>query len=107
MAMHASPVVASELARTVLVENYFYRVRMEAAKALVVVSEDSVELAEGKYSTSECDYIGLFLLLKLFQCLYCHEVADNQDPLDTDCRPKPNDFSAFPNYFLKKVSLSD
>lgn len=31
-------VVASELARTVLVKNFFYRVRMEAAKALVHVS---------------------------------------------------------------------
>jgi transcription initiation factor TFIID subunit 2 len=31
------PVVASELARTVLVSNYFYRIRTEAAKALVFV----------------------------------------------------------------------
>ncbi len=38
MSLHLYPVVASELARTVLVKNYFYRVRMEAAKALVNVS---------------------------------------------------------------------
>lgn len=38
MTMYPSPVIASELARTVLVENYYYRVRMEAARALVVVS---------------------------------------------------------------------
>lgn len=31
------PIVASELARTVLVSNYFYRIRTEAAKALVFV----------------------------------------------------------------------
>ena len=37
MALHASTVVASELARTILVTNYFYRVRMEAARALVNV----------------------------------------------------------------------
>jgi transcription initiation factor TFIID subunit 2 len=39
MAHHPSPVVASELAKTVLVSNYFYRVRMEAAQALVNVSQ--------------------------------------------------------------------
>lgn len=38
MTLYHSPVIASELARTVLVENYFYRVRMEAARALVAVS---------------------------------------------------------------------
>lgn len=38
MTQYPSPVIASELARTVLVENYYYRVRMEAARALVAVS---------------------------------------------------------------------
>jgi len=38
MTAYPSPVIASELARVVLVENYFYRVRMEAARALVAVS---------------------------------------------------------------------
>lgn len=38
MCMYPSPVIASELAKVVLVENYFYRVRMEAARALVLVS---------------------------------------------------------------------
>ena len=37
MALNPSPVVASELVRTILVDNYFYRIRMEAAKALVNV----------------------------------------------------------------------
>lgn len=35
------PVVASELARVVLVNNYFYRIRAEAAKALVFVCPPS------------------------------------------------------------------
>ena len=55
-----------------------------------------------QYSTSECEYIGLFLLLKLFQSLYC-EGSAGDDPLDTDLQPKPNDFSDFTGYFLKKV----
>jgi transcription initiation factor TFIID subunit 2 len=38
MAVNPSAVVASELAKTVLVSNYFYRVRMEAARALMNVS---------------------------------------------------------------------
>ena len=38
MVNYQSPVVANELARTVLVKNYFYRVRMEAAKELFRVS---------------------------------------------------------------------
>lgn len=41
MCMYPSPVIASELAKVVLVENYFYRVRMEAARALVLVSAGS------------------------------------------------------------------
>jgi hypothetical protein len=36
--VETSPVIASELARTVLVKNYYYRVRMEAAQALINVS---------------------------------------------------------------------
>lgn len=37
MRMYPSPVIASELARTILVKNYFYRVRIEAARALAMV----------------------------------------------------------------------
>ncbi|KAL7425129.1 hypothetical protein Q5752_000817 [Cryptotrichosporon argae] len=88
------PVVASELARTVLVENYFYRVRMEAARALVV------------FNTAETDYIGHFLLLKLFQTFYCHGQDNSLDPTDIVCRPRPNDFSNFASYFLKKSIIT-
>ena len=38
LARMPSPIVSSNLAKTVLVTNYFYRVRMEAALALVAVS---------------------------------------------------------------------
>lgn len=37
LARMPSPIVASNLAKTVLVTNYFYRIRMEAALALVAV----------------------------------------------------------------------
>ena len=53
MTLHASPVVAGELARTVLVKNYFYRVRIEAAKALRVVS---------RKSDQDCAYCSILLL---------------------------------------------
>lgn len=38
MSIHLTPVIASELAKTILVSNYFYRVRMEAIRALTNVS---------------------------------------------------------------------
>jgi hypothetical protein len=46
MRLYATPVVASELAKTVLVKNYFYRVRMEAARALVTVSQSRADVAD-------------------------------------------------------------
>lgn len=42
MALVPSPVVASELAKAILVPNYFYRVRMEAARALTNVRSASL-----------------------------------------------------------------
>ncbi|WWD20285.1 hypothetical protein CI109_104761 [Kwoniella shandongensis] len=95
MRVYPTPVVASELARTVLVKNYYYRVRMEAARALAA------------YNISECDYIGYFLVMRLFQTLYCQKPADpDVDVPDLDCRPLPNDFSNFPDYFVKKSLLA-
>lgn len=106
MSLHPSTVVASELARTVLVKNYFYRIRMEAAKALVAVSLAAIAVVDGKYSTSDCDYIGHFLLEKLFQSLYCHASLKDETSFDADVRPDPNDFSDFADYFLKKVGFT-
>ncbi|RXK36392.1 hypothetical protein M231_06358 [Tremella mesenterica] len=90
LTMYPSPVVASELARTILVKNYFYRVRMEAAKALTV------------YNTSECDYIGHFLLVKLYRALFCLPGDD-----DAPIRPKRNDFSDVADYLSLVSSLAD
>jgi transcription initiation factor TFIID subunit 2 len=46
MRLYATPVVASELAKTVLVTNYYYRVRMEAVRALVTVSQSRADVAD-------------------------------------------------------------
>ncbi|WWC92779.1 uncharacterized protein L201_007738 [Kwoniella dendrophila CBS 6074] len=95
MRAYPSPVIASELARTVLVKNYYYRVRMEAARALAV------------YNVSECDYIGYFLVLKLFQHLYCHSPSDPEaEATDMECRPLPNNFTNFSDYFVKKSLIA-
>lgn len=70
MAKHPLPIIASELAKTVLVANYFYRVRMEAARALVMVrtrsgladgsiAQASVTISDYFYSSS---YIGHYSL---------------------------------------------
>ncbi|ORY34750.1 hypothetical protein BCR39DRAFT_514465 [Naematelia encephala] len=77
MALYQSPVVASELARTVLVKNYFYRVRMEAARALV------------NFCSATSDY-GLFYLLKLQRSLFMG----------------PNSFEDISDYFLKKSIIA-
>ncbi|OXC60064.1 hypothetical protein LQV05_005617 [Cryptococcus neoformans] len=95
MRMYPSPVIASELARTVLVKNYFYRVRMEAARALAM------------YNSSECDYIGYFLIMKLFQVFYCQPSSGNEtEPPEIRCLPLPNDFSNFADYFVKKSLIA-
>ena len=107
MKSHSSTVVATELARTVLVKNYFYRVRMEAVGALVAVGCTLPVPADKKYSSSECEYIGLFFLLKLCQSFYCRDVTLDEEPVDADVSPQPNDFEIYSEYFLKKVSLSE
>ncbi|WVQ79213.1 hypothetical protein IAT38_001309 [Cryptococcus sp. DSM 104549] len=99
MRIYPSPVVASELARTVLVKNYFYRVRMEAARALAT------------FNVSECDYVGYFYIMKLFQTFYCHPpTRPETEAPEVTCRPLPNDFSNFAEYFVKKslvAAMSD
>nr|ODN87996.1 transcription initiation factor TFIID subunit 2 [Cryptococcus depauperatus CBS 7841] len=95
MRMYPSPVVASELAKTVLVKNYFYRVRMEAARALSL------------YNTSECDYIGYFLIMKLFQTCFCYASTTSEaEAPEIRCRPLPNDFSNIADYFVKKSLIA-
>lgn len=53
------------------------------------------------------DWIGLFHLFKLF-LRYCYDPEDqNQDLFSHTYVPRPNDFSDFAEYFVRKVgSLS-
>ncbi|CDZ96230.1 TATA binding protein associated factor [Phaffia rhodozyma] len=95
-----TPVVTSTLGKTVLVTNYFYRVRMEAADALQVPSH--------KAPKNDQDHLGLFLLFKIFQSRYCYPPLDGEEPMDHTafrCIPKPNDFSDFAEYFVRKAVL--
>ncbi|GAA5961060.1 hypothetical protein JCM3765_006519 [Sporobolomyces pararoseus] len=90
-----SPIVSSNLCKTVLVSNYFVRIRMEAALALI------------SCATAQQDYLGLFHLFKLFQTWYCFEPdVETKDPFGFRCIPNTNDFSDFTLYFLKKTILT-
>ncbi|GAA5938378.1 transcription initiation factor TFIID subunit TAF2 [Sporobolomyces koalae] len=90
-----SAIVSSNLCKTVLVSNYFVRIRMEAALALI------------SCATVHQDYLGLFHLFKLFQTWYCFEPdVETKDPFGFRCIPKTNDFSDFTMYFLKKTILT-
>ncbi|CEH12526.1 TATA binding protein associated factor [Ceraceosorus bombacis] len=103
LAQLPNPVSCSTLTRTVLVEKYFFRVRMEAAHALI---NSAVE---------EQDYLGLFHLLMLFRRAFCHDIpadsravhglrADRVD-LDEPCIPKANDFGNIAEYFVGKAII--
>ncbi|GAA5878689.1 hypothetical protein JCM8547_002132 [Rhodosporidiobolus lusitaniae] len=90
-----SPIVSSNLCKTVLVSNYFVRIRMEAALALI------------SCATIQQDYLGLFQLFKLFQTWFCFEPnVETKDPFGFRCIPKTNDFGDFTMYFLKKTLLT-
>ncbi|GAA5910197.1 hypothetical protein JCM8208_006756 [Rhodotorula glutinis] len=90
-----SPIVSANLCKTVLVSNYFFRIRMEAALALI------------SCATAQQDYLGLFHLFKIFQTWYCFEPdVETKDPFGFRCIPKTNDFSDFTLYFLKKAVLT-
>ncbi|KDN40979.1 hypothetical protein K437DRAFT_258484 [Tilletiaria anomala UBC 951] len=96
LAQMPSKVVSSILCRTVLVEKYFFRIRVEAAHALVNCAVPTLE------------YLGLFHLLKLFQSRYCHQQPPDYEaegPLDMLLIPKANDFSDLPEYFLRRAIL--
>ncbi|BGP23606.1 transcription initiation factor TFIID subunit 2 [Rhodotorula toruloides] len=90
-----SPIVSSNLCKTVLVSNYFFRIRMEAALALI------------SCATPEQQYLGLFHLFKTFQTWYCFEPdVETKDPFGFRCIPKTNDFSDFTLYFMKKALVT-
>lgn len=109
----------SILAKTILVTNYFFRVRIEAAKSLVHVSalstatfvvtspliQSSPIVPARKQGARENDHLGLFQLLKIFQSRYCFPPeVETTDAFQFTCIPRPNDFSDFAEHLVQKVS---
>ncbi|KAI0692979.1 hypothetical protein BC835DRAFT_1276761 [Cytidiella melzeri] len=91
--MSQTAVISSTFTKTVLVTNYSFRIRCEAAQALVTCA------------THRLDWLGLFHLFKLF-LRYCYEPDDpNQDLFTHTYVPRPNDFSEFAEYFVRKSLL--
>ncbi|KAJ7758587.1 hypothetical protein B0H14DRAFT_2634672 [Mycena olivaceomarginata] len=94
LAQQPTKIVSSTLTKTVLVSNYYFRIRCEAAVALV------------HCSILRLDYLGLFHLFKLF-LRYCYDPEDpNQDLFAHTYVPKPNDFSDLSEYFVRKALIS-
>ncbi|KAF8079062.1 hypothetical protein FPV67DRAFT_1558205 [Lyophyllum atratum] len=90
LAEKPTAIVSSTFAKTVLVSNYYFRIRSEAALALV------------NCAIRKLDFLGLFHLFKLF-LRYCYEPEDtNQDLFAHTYVPKPNEFSDFAEYFVRK-----
>lgn len=87
-----SAIASSMLTRTVLVQKYFFRVRIAAIDALVGCALAPLE------------YLGLFHLLMLFRTRYCHELG-KRDDINMDCIPKANNFADFSDYFLKRALI--
>lgn len=87
-----TPVVASTLCKTVLVSNYFYRIRVEAIYALASMA------------SAPLDWIGLFYLFKLYETRFCDEPPrPTRSAFGFSFSPKPNDFSDFTEYFIRLV----
>ncbi|KAF8527429.1 hypothetical protein BU17DRAFT_39590 [Hysterangium stoloniferum] len=94
LARQPSAIVSSTLTKTVLVTNYYYRIRVEAALALVTCASHRL------------DFLGLFHLFKVF-ARYCYDADDKgQDLFTRSYVPKPNDFSDISEYFVRKTVLS-
>lgn len=113
MARSPTAIVSSNLTKTVLVTNYFYRVRAEAARLLVSVSSPAVRVLPIELrlphphmlqcATAALKDIGLIHLFKLFT-RYCYKPSTVTDPFRSKLVPRPNDFSDFAEYFVRKVS---
>lgn len=88
-----SKIVSSTLTKTVLTTTYFFRVRSEAALSLVPCAGAVV------------DFLGLYHLYKLF-FRYCYEPQNREDLFKNELVPKPNDFSDFSEYFLRKALIT-
>ncbi|OJA15957.1 TAF2 protein [Rhizopogon vesiculosus] len=90
LSKQSTAIVSSTFTKTVLVSNYYYRIRCEAAMALM------------HCAVRRLDFLGLFHLFKLF-LRYCYEPEDsNQDLFAHTYVPKPNDFSDLAEYFVRK-----
>ncbi|KAG2155663.1 TATA-binding protein associated factor Taf2 [Suillus clintonianus] len=90
LSKQSTAIVSSTFTKTVLVSNYYYRIRCEAAMALV------------HCAIRKLDFLGLFHLFKLF-LRYCYDPEDpNQDLFAHTYVPKPNDFSDLAEYFVRK-----
>ncbi|KAH8094603.1 hypothetical protein BXZ70DRAFT_1009904 [Cristinia sonorae] len=86
-------IISSTFTKTVLVSNYFFRIRSEAAQALVTCA------------IQRLDWLGLFHLFKLF-LRYCYDPEDpNQDLFTHSYIPRPNDFSDLAEYFVRRSLL--
>ncbi|KAF8167444.1 hypothetical protein B0H34DRAFT_792168 [Crassisporium funariophilum] len=91
LAEKPNAIVSSTLTKTLLVSNYYFRIRCEAALALV------------NCAVRKLDFLGLFHLFKLF-LRYCYDPEDpNQDLFSHKYVPKPNDFSDLSEYFVRKA----
>ncbi|GBE77479.1 Transcription initiation factor TFIID subunit 2 [Sparassis crispa] len=89
----ANPIISSTLTKTILVSNYYFRIRCEAAQALVTCAVQRLE------------WIGLFHLFKLF-LRYCYEPDEARpDLFNHTYVPRPNDFSDLAEYFVRKSLL--
>ncbi|PIL31521.1 hypothetical protein GSI_06223 [Ganoderma sinense ZZ0214-1] len=87
-------IISSTFTKTVLVSNYYFRIRCEAAAALVTCANLRLE------------WLGLFHLFKLF-LRYCYEPEDPKADLFSHTYvPRPNDFSDIAEYFVRKNILS-
>ncbi|KAJ7292844.1 hypothetical protein C8J57DRAFT_1444279 [Mycena rebaudengoi] len=94
LAQQPTAIVSSTLTKTVLVSNYYFRIRCEAAVALV------------NCSIPRLNFLGLFHLFKLF-LRYCYDLENpNQDLFTHTYVPKPNDFSDISEYFVRKSLIN-
>ncbi|KAJ6623113.1 hypothetical protein B0H10DRAFT_2011228 [Mycena sp. CBHHK59/15] len=94
LAQQPTAIVSSTLTKTVLVSNYYFRIRCEAAVALV------------NCSIPRLNFLGLFHLFKLF-LRYCYDPENpNQDLFTHTYVPKPNDFSDLSEYFVRKSLIN-
>ncbi|KAG8886099.1 hypothetical protein FRB98_001473 [Tulasnella sp. 332] len=93
LAKQPSNITSSFLTHTVLIPQYFYRVRMEAAMLLI------------RCAVPDLDHIGIFHLLKIFTT-WCFPPPGRKHEFNQRFIPRPNDFSNIPDYFVRKCIIA-